>query len=42
MPAEVHLASVLAVSAADTLGAAWGKRLQAGAKSVGLQSAPTD
>ena len=36
----VHLASLLAVGAADTLFAVWDQRLRAGAQSVGVQVAP--
>lgn len=36
----VHLASVLAIGVADTLFAAWDKRLRSGAKAAGLQLAP--
>ena len=36
----VHLASLLAVGAADTLFAAWDRRLRAGAQSVGVRIAP--
>ena len=36
----VHLASVLAVGAADALFAGWDQRLRAGAQSAGVQLAP--
>ncbi len=36
----VHLASLLAVGAADTLFAVWDQRLRAGAQTVGVQLAP--
>lgn len=36
----VHLASVLAIGASDTLFAAWDKRLRADADTAGLQLAP--
>lgn len=36
----VHLASLLAVGAMDTLFAVWDQRLRAGAQSVGVQVAP--
>lgn len=36
----VHLASLLAVGAMDTLFAVWDQRLRAGARSVGVQVAP--
>ena len=38
----VHLASVLAIGAAETLFAAWDKRLRAGAETAGIQLAPAD
>ncbi len=38
----VHLASALAVGVADTLFAAWDKRLRSGAETVGLQLAPAE
>ncbi|SDX94904.1 hypothetical protein SAMN05661080_01814 [Modestobacter sp. DSM 44400] len=38
----VHLASLLAVGAADTLFAVWDQRLRAGARSVGVQLAPAE
>lgn len=38
----VHLASVLAIGAADTLFAAWDKRLRSGAETAGLQLAPAE
>lgn len=38
----VHLASVLAIGAADTLFAAWDKQLRSGAESAGLQLAPAE
>lgn len=37
----VHLASLLAVGAADTGLAGWDRRLRAGARSVGVRTAPT-
>jgi uncharacterized protein len=36
----VHLASLLAVGASDTVFAAWDKRLRTGAQSAGVQLAP--
>lgn len=36
----VHLASALAIGAADTLFAAWDKRLRSGAEAAGLQLTP--
>lgn len=36
----VHLASLLAIGAADTLFAVWDQRLRAGAQSAGVQLAP--
>lgn len=36
----VHLASALAIGAADALFAAWDKRLRAGAEAAGIQLAP--
>lgn len=38
----VHLASVLAIGAAETLLAAWDKRLRSGAEAAGLQLAPAE
>lgn len=38
----VHLASVLAVGAADTLLAVWDQRLRAGAQAAGVHVAPLD
>jgi len=37
----VHLASVLAVGASDTLFAVWDQRLRSGAETTGVQVAPT-
>jgi len=38
----VHLASILAIGAADTLFAAWDTRLRSGARAAGLQLAPAE
>lgn len=37
---SVHLASLIAVGAADTLFAVWDQRLRAGAQAIGAQLAP--